>query len=85
MPDELNLAADTAEDASAAVDERPATGDDRPAARDERLDVRDALEVDRRCPECGAKLTVQILPHGYESHCTPCERRARFEKAGAGS
>jgi uncharacterized paraquat-inducible protein A len=71
MPDELNQPGSAAQ----------ATG----AARDERLDVRDALEVDRRCPECGAKLTVQILPHGYESHCTPCERRARFEKAGAGS
>lgn len=39
---------------------------------------RASLEPERRCPECGAKLTVQIFPHGYESHCTPCERRARF-------
>ncbi|MBI5309624.1 MAG: hypothetical protein HZB14_01145 [Actinobacteria bacterium] len=39
------------------------------------------LEPDRRCPDCGAKLTVQIFPHGYEAHCTPCERRARFAAA----
>ncbi|MBI4896833.1 MAG: hypothetical protein HY827_00510 [Actinobacteria bacterium] len=57
------------------------TGD---GVRDERLAVRDALEVERRCPDCGAKLTVQILPHGYESHCTPCQRRARFEKSEPG-
>lgn len=37
----------------------------------------DPLEPERRCHVCGAKLTVQILPHGSESHCTPCERRAR--------
>lgn len=35
------------------------------------------LEPERRCRVCGAKLTVQILPDGLESHCTPCERRAR--------
>lgn len=52
-------------------------------ATDERLKRRDELEVDRRCLECGAKLTVQILPHGYESHCTPCERRSRFEQASS--
>lgn len=34
-------------------------------------------DVDRRCPECGAKLTVQIFPQGFEAHCTPCRRRAR--------
>lgn len=57
---------------------------DEPVAEtDERLKRRDELEVDRRCRECGAKLTVQILPHGYESRCTPCERRARFEQASS--
>jgi hypothetical protein len=42
---------------------------------------RELLEPERRCPDCGAKLTVQVLPHGYESHCTPCERRERFATA----
>lgn len=42
---------------------------------------RDDLEPRRRCPDCGAKLTVQVLPHGYEAVCTPCERRARFAEA----
>lgn len=42
---------------------------------------RDDLEPRRRCSDCGAKLTVQILPHGYEAVCTPCERRARFDEA----
>lgn len=41
------------------------------------LDAEHDYDVERRCAECGAKLTVQIFPHGYESHCTPCERRAR--------
>lgn len=41
----------------------------------------EGLEPERRCPDCGAKLTVQIFPHGYEAHCTPCERRARFADA----
>ena len=45
------------------------------------LDAERDYDVTRRCPDCGAKLTVQIFPHGYESHCTPCERRARFESA----
>lgn len=39
------------------------------------------LEPERRCPDCNAKLTVQIFPHGYESKCGPCERRARFDGA----
>ena len=43
------------------------------------LDAERDFVIDRRCPECGAKLTVQVLPHGYEAHCTPCERRARSE------
>lgn len=43
------------------------------------LDAERDFDIDRRCPECGAKLTVQVLPHGYEAHCTPCERRARSE------
>ncbi|MFT4048319.1 MAG: hypothetical protein QM648_00595 [Solirubrobacterales bacterium] len=42
------------------------------------LDAERDFDVNRRCEECGAKLTVQIFPHGYEAHCTPCERRARF-------
>jgi hypothetical protein len=37
------------------------------------------LDIKRRCDDCGAKLTVQVFPHGYEAHCTPCERRARME------
>lgn len=41
------------------------------------LDAERDYDVNRRCPECGSKLTVQIFPHGYEAHCTPCERRAR--------
>lgn len=41
-----------------------------------------ALEPPRRCDACGAKLTVQVLPHGFEAKCTPCERRARYEAAG---
>lgn len=41
------------------------------------LDAERDYDVNRRCPDCGAKLTVQIFPHGYEAHCTPCERRAR--------
>jgi uncharacterized paraquat-inducible protein A len=55
--------------------------DERSATGDERLKRRDELEPERRCTKCGAKLTVQILPHGYEAHCNPCERRARFAKA----
>lgn len=57
--------------------------DEQTAATDERLKRRDELEPQRRCTECGAKLTVQILPHGYEAHCLPCERRARFARARA--
>jgi uncharacterized paraquat-inducible protein A len=45
------------------------------------LDAERDYDVNRRCPECGAKLTVQIFPHGYEAHCTPCERRARHDAA----
>lgn len=41
------------------------------------LDAERDYDVNRRCEDCGAKLTVQIFPHGYEAHCTPCERRAR--------
>jgi hypothetical protein len=48
------------------------------AARAE-LDAERDYDVNRRCTECGSKLTVQIFPHGYEAHCTPCERRARHE------
>lgn len=43
--------------------------------------ARSDLEPRRRCPDCGAKLTVQVLPHGYEAVCTPCERRARFAES----
>lgn len=43
------------------------------------LDAERDFDVNRRCPDCGAKLTVQIFPHGYEAHCTPCSRRARFD------
>lgn len=41
------------------------------------LDASREYDVNRRCSECGSKLTVQIFPHGYEAHCTPCSRRAR--------
>ena len=47
------------------------------------LDAERQFDVDRRCKDCGAKLTVQIFPHGYEATCVPCERRARFENAKA--
>lgn len=45
------------------------------------LDASREYDVNRRCPECDAKLTVQIFPHGYEAHCTPCARRARAASA----
>ena len=45
------------------------------------IDAQKDYDVVRRCDACGAKLTVQIFPHGYEAKCTPCERRARFENA----
>jgi uncharacterized paraquat-inducible protein A len=48
------------------------TGESRPGA---------ALDPSRFCPDCGAKLTVQVLPGGYESRCLRCERRARFASA----
>lgn len=50
------------------------------AARAE-LDAERDYDVNRKCENCGAKLTVQIFPHGYEAHCTPCERRTRHESA----
>ena len=40
-----------------------------------------ALDPTRFCGDCGSKLTVQVLPGGYESKCLPCERRERFAKA----
>lgn len=40
-----------------------------------------ALDPPRYCVDCGAKLTVQVVPHGYESSCLRCERRARFARA----
>jgi hypothetical protein len=40
-----------------------------------------ALDPVRFCAECGARLTVQVLPGGYESRCLRCERRARFAAA----
>jgi uncharacterized paraquat-inducible protein A len=45
------------------------------------LDAERDYDVNRKCENCGAKLTVQIFPHGYEAHCTPCERRARHDAA----
>lgn len=45
------------------------------------LDAASDYDVQRRCDDCGAKLTVQIFPHGYEAKCTPCERRARVANA----
>jgi uncharacterized paraquat-inducible protein A len=45
------------------------------------LDAERDFDVNRRCKDCGAKLTVQIFPQGYEAHCTPCERRARNDAA----
>ena len=55
--------------------------EDARAEQEATADAADQLEPERRCPDCGAKLTVQILPHGYEAHCTPCERRARSAAA----
>jgi hypothetical protein len=40
-----------------------------------------ALDPRRFCGECGARLTVQVLPGGFESRCLRCERRARFAAA----
>jgi hypothetical protein len=40
-----------------------------------------SLDPSRFCEACGAKLTVQVLPGGYEARCLPCERRARFRRA----
>jgi hypothetical protein len=36
------------------------------------------LDPRRFCGDCGARLTVQVLPSGYDARCLPCERRARF-------
>jgi hypothetical protein len=36
----------------------------------------------RFCADCGARMTVQVAPTGYEAHCLRCERRARFARAG---
>lgn len=61
--------------------ERGADDARRKHADDDRRERATELEPERRCPTCGAKLTVQIFPHGYESKCLPCERRKRFEQA----
>jgi len=39
------------------------------------------LDPARFCGDCGARLTIQVLPGGYEGRCLPCERRERFAKA----
>ena len=40
-----------------------------------------SLDPDRFCGDCGGRLTVQVLPGGFESKCLPCERRERFARA----
>lgn len=39
------------------------------------------FEPERYCTCCGARLTVQVLPHGVEAACLRCERRARRDAA----
>lgn len=39
------------------------------------------FDPDRYCGACGAKLTVQVLPHGVEAECLRCKRRARRSAA----
>ena len=50
------------------------------AARAE-LDAERDYDVNRTLPRVRQQITVQIFPHGYEAHCTPCERRARHDAA----
>ncbi len=35
------------------------------------------FEPERYCTCCGARLTVQVMPHGVEAECLRCKRRAR--------
>jgi hypothetical protein len=42
-----------------------------------------ALDPPRYCGDCGARLTVQVVPSGYHAQCLRCERRARFAAARA--
>jgi hypothetical protein len=46
-------------------------------------DTRPGTELDppRYCGDCGARLTVQVVPSGFDAHCLRCERRARFAAA----
>jgi hypothetical protein len=39
------------------------------------------LDPPRFCADCGARLTVQVVPTGYAASCLRCERRARFAAA----
>jgi len=39
------------------------------------------LDPPRYCTDCGARLTVQVVPSGFDAHCLRCERRARFAAA----
>ena len=39
------------------------------------------LDPPRYCVDCGARLTVQVVPSGFDAHCLRCERRARFAAA----
>jgi len=41
------------------------------------------LDPPRFCGDCGAKLTVQVLPEGYTAGCLRCTRRAKFAAAAA--
>jgi hypothetical protein len=40
-----------------------------------------SLDPPRYCTDCGARLTVQVVPSGFHSQCLRCERRARFAAA----
>ena len=46
-------------------------------------DTRPGNELDppRYCEDCGARLTVQVVPSGFHARCLRCERRARFAAA----
>jgi hypothetical protein len=40
-----------------------------------------SLDPPRYCADCGARLTVQVVPSGFDARCLRCERRARFAAA----
>jgi hypothetical protein len=40
-----------------------------------------AFDPPRFCADCGARLSVQVVPSGFDARCLRCERRARFAAA----